>query len=131
MSCSRFGQEAEYLTGLFLSNNDWLVFFSKGSRGPADIVAKQHDVLLLIQVKSSTKIPRIRGAEIHALLQMSNNISNSYPILTLVHPNLDCNTNGNTVAFGNYSLNFFLLPEWTSINPMHIKTLSCDNISYS
>lgn len=131
MSCSRFGREAEYLTGLFLSNNDWLVFFSKGSRGPADIVAKQHDVLLLIQVKSSTKIPRIRGAEIHALLQMSNNISNSYPILTLVHPNLDCNTNGNTVALGNYSLNFFLLPKWTSINPIHIKTLTSDNLSNS
>lgn len=127
MSCSRFGREAEYLTGLFLSNNNWLVFFSKGSRGPADIVAKQHDVLLLIQVKSSTKIPRIRGAEIHNLLQMSNNISNSYPVLTLVHPNLNCNTNCNTVVLGNYSLNFFLLPKWASINPLHIKTLSCDN----
>ncbi|HET6588783.1 MAG TPA: hypothetical protein VFG45_01310 [Candidatus Nitrosocosmicus sp.] len=128
MSCSRFGREAEYITGLFLSNNDWLVFFSKGSRGPADIVAKRYDLLLLIQVKSSTKIPRIRGGEIHDLLQMSNSIRNSYPILTLVHPNLDCNTNANTIVFGNYLLNFFLLPEWTSINPIQTKTLTFNNL---
>jgi hypothetical protein len=129
LSYSRFGREAEYITGLFLSNNDWLVFFSKGSRGPADIVAKQHDILLLIQVKSSTKIPRIRGAEIHNLLQMSNNISNSYTIFTIVHTTLDCYTNGYTIVFGNYSLNFFILPIWTSINPIHTKTLTFSNLT--
>lgn len=123
MSCSKFGREAEYITGLFLSNNDWLVFFSKGSRGPADIVAKRQDNLLLIQVKSSTKIPRIRGVEIHNLLKMSSNISNSYPILTLVHPNLNCNIRKNTILFGNYSLNFFLLPDWVSINPIQTESL--------
>ncbi|HKR74311.1 MAG TPA: hypothetical protein VJR94_09385 [Candidatus Nitrosocosmicus sp.] len=124
MSCSRFGREAEYLTGLYLSNNNWLVYFSKGSRGPADIIAKQDDTLLLVQVKSSTKIPRIRGREILHLIQMANKISNSYPILSLVHPQLNCNTNNNTIFLGNYSLNFFLLPEWTSIDPITLTPLS-------
>jgi hypothetical protein len=118
MSCSKFGREAEYLTGLYLSNNNWLVFFSRGSRGPADIVAKQDNTMLLIQVKSSTKVPRIRGREIQNLIQMANKIGNSYPVLSLVHPQLDCNINNNTVSLGNYSLNFFLLPEWMSVDPI-------------
>ncbi|MGD9672634.1 MAG: hypothetical protein AB7U98_04035 [Candidatus Nitrosocosmicus sp.] len=118
MSCSRFGREAEYLTGLYLSNNNWLVFFSKGSKGPADIVAKQNDIILLVQVKSSTKIPRIHGCEIQQLIQMADKISNSYPILSLIHPQLNCNTNNNTIFLGNYLLDFFLLPDWISIDPM-------------
>lgn len=118
MSCSKFGREAEYLTGLYLSNNNWLVFFSRGSRGPADIVAKQDNTMLLIQVKSSTKVPRIRGREIQNLIQMANKIGNSYPVLSLVHPQLDCNINNNTVSLGNYSLNFFLLPQWMSVDPI-------------
>lgn len=118
MSCSKFGREAEYLTGLYLSNNNWLVFFSRGSRGPADIVAKQDNTMLLIQVKSSTKVPRIRGREIQNLIQMANKIGNSYPVLSLVHPQLDCYINNNTVSLGNYSLNFFLLPEWMSVDPI-------------
>ncbi|VFJ14171.1 hypothetical protein [Candidatus Nitrosocosmicus franklandus] len=123
MSCSKFGREAEYLAGLYLSNNNWLVFFSKGSKGPADIVAKQDKTILLVQVKSSTKIPRIRGHEIQDLVQMAKKISNSYPLLSLVHPHLNCNTNNNTISFGNYLLNFFLLPEWISVNPVTHLTL--------
>lgn len=123
LSCSKFGREAEYIVGLCLSNNGWLVFFSKGSRGPADIVAKQDNTILLIQVKSSTRIPRIRGREVHNIIQMANKISNSYPILSLVHPNLECNINKNTILFGNYLLNFYLLPEWISIDPVKQKTL--------
>lgn len=118
LSFSKFGREAEYITGLYLSNSNWLVFFSKGSRGPADIVAKQKDTILLIQVKSSTRVPRIRGREIQGLVQMANKISNSYPLISLVHPQLNCNTNNNTISFGNYSLNFFLLPEWISVDPI-------------
>ena len=114
MSCSKFGREAEYLTGLYLSNNNWLVFFSKGSKGPADIVAKHDNIILLVQVKSSTKVPRIRGHEIQDLVQMAKKISNSFPLLSLVHPQLNCNSNNNAISFGNYSLNFFIyqrLPE--------------------
>ena len=124
MSCSKFGREAEYLTGLYLSNNNWLVFFSKGSKGPADIVAKHDNTILLVQVKSSTKVPRIRGHEIQDLVQMAKKISNSFPLLSLVHPQLNCNSNNNAISFGNYSLNFFLLPEWISIDPITHLTLA-------
>ncbi|TVP39745.1 hypothetical protein [Candidatus Nitrosocosmicus arcticus] len=116
MSYSRFGREAEYAVGSCLTNYDWAVFFSKGSRGPADIVASRDNTFLLIQVKSSTKIPRIRGAEIQGLIQMSKKISNSYPLLSLVHPHLECNVNNNTILFGNCLINFFILPQWESVD---------------
>jgi Holliday junction resolvase len=116
LSYSRFGREAEYAAGSCLNNYGWAVFFSKGSRGPADIIASRDNTLLLIQVKSSTKIPKIRGAEVHNLIQMSKKISNSYPLLSLVHPHLECNVNNNTILFGNYLINFFILPRWDSVD---------------
>ena len=116
MSYSRFGREAEYAAGSYLTNYGWAVFFSKGSRGPADIVARRDDILLLIQVKSSTKIPKIRGSEIQNLIQMSEKISNSYPLLSFVHPHIECNVNSNSIIFGNYLINFFILPQWESVD---------------
>ena len=116
MSYSSFGREAEYAAGSCLTNYGWAVFFSKGSRGPADIVARRDDILLLIQVKSSTKIPKIRGAEIQNLIQMSEKISNSYPLLSFVHPHIECNVNNNSIIFGNYLINFFILPQRESFN---------------
>jgi Holliday junction resolvase len=116
LSYSRFGREAEYAAGSCLNNYGWAVFFSKGSRGPADIIASRDNTLLLIQVKSSTKIPKIRGAEVHNLIQMSKKISNSYPLISLVHPHLECNVNNNTILFGNYLINFFILPRWDSVD---------------
>ncbi len=113
---SKFGREAEYLAGLYLKNYEWRVFFSKGSRGPADIIAQKNNTTLLIQVKSSTKIPKIYGYEIQDLVKMSNKISCSFPILLLVHPYLECNVFDNSIVIGNYLLNFFLLPEWKNIN---------------
>ena len=116
MSYSSFGREAEYAAGSCLTNYGWAVFFSKGSRGPADIVASRDNTFLLIQVKSSTKIPKIRGAEIQNLIHMSKKISNSYPLLSFVHPHLECNLNDNSIIFGNYLINFFILPQWESVN---------------
>ena len=116
MSYSSFGREAEYAAGSCLTNYGWAEFFSKGSRGPADIVARRDDILLLIQVKSSTKIPKIRGAEIQNLIQMSEKISNSYPLLSFVHPHIECNVNNNSIIFGNYLINFFILPQWESVD---------------
>ena len=116
MSYSRFGREAEYAAGSCLNKYGWAVFFSRGSRGPADIVANRDNTFLLIQVKSSTKIPKIRGAEIQNLIHMSKKISNSYPLLSFVHPHLECNLNDNSIIFGNYLINFFILPQWESVN---------------
>ena len=60
--------------GLYLKSNDWNVYFSKGSRGPSDIVAIKNEMIWLIQIKSSTKIPKIHGYEIQNLIKLSDKI---------------------------------------------------------
>jgi hypothetical protein len=114
-SFSKFGRDAEFLVALYLKSNDWNVYFSKGSQGPSDIVAMKNDLIWLVQIKSSTKIPRIHGYEISNLIKLSNKINNSFPILSFVSPKLYCNINNNTIFLGNYLLNFYLLPDWKSI----------------
>ena len=39
------------------------------------------------------------------------------------HPDIKI-TNNNAISFGNYSLNFFLLPEWINIDPITHLTLA-------
>jgi hypothetical protein len=114
-SFSKFGRDAEFLVGLYLKSHDWNIYFSKGSRGPSDIIAIKNDIIWLIQIKSSTKIPKIRGYEINNLIKLSNKINNSFPILSLVNPNIRCNVNPNSIFCGDYLLNFYLLPDWKSI----------------
>jgi Holliday junction resolvase len=114
-SFSRFGRDAEYLVGLYLKSNDWNVYFSKGSRGPSDIVAIKNEMIWLIQIKSSTKIPKIHGYEIQNLIKLSDKIDNSFPVLSLVSPNISCNAHANSVSSGDYLLNFYLLPDWKNI----------------
>jgi hypothetical protein len=114
-SFSKFGRDAEFLVGLYLKSHDWNIYFSKGSRGPSDIIAIKNDIIWLIQIKSSTKIPKIHGYEINNLIKLSNKINNSFPILSLVGPNIRCNLNPNSIVCGDYLLNFYLLPDWKSI----------------
>lgn len=113
-SFSKFGRDAEFLVGLCLKSNDWNVFFSKGSKGPSDIVAMKNGLIWLIQIKSSSKIPKIQGYEIRNLIKMSDKIINSFPVLALVTPNLSCNVNDNSLFCGDYLLNFYSLPDWKS-----------------
>lgn len=115
MSFSKFGREAEYMSGLFLQTHNWSIFFSNGSRGPADIIATKNNIMLLIQVKASTKIPKIKGYEVQRLLEFSNKILHGFPIISLVHPNIKSDFTNDSVPLGNYLLNFFLLPRWESI----------------
>ena len=114
-SFSKFGRDAEFLVGLCMKSKEWNVYFSKGSRGPSDIIAIKNDVIWLIQIKSSTRIPKIRGCEISNLIKMSNKINNSFPILSLISPRLDRDANANSILFGSYSLSFYLLPDWRSV----------------
>ncbi len=114
-SFSKFGRDAEYLVGLYLKSNDWNVYFSKGSRGPSDIVAIKNEIIWLIQIKSSTKIPKIHGYEIQNLIKLSEKINNSFPVLSLVSPNMSCSTDADSISSGDYLLNFYLLPEWKNI----------------
>ena len=114
-SFSKFGRDAEFLVGLCMESNGWNVYFSKGSRGPSDIVAIKNDVIWLIQIKSSARIPKIHGYEIRNLIKMSDKINNSFPVLSLVSPKLDCISNENSFIVGDYMLNFYLLPGWKRV----------------
>lgn len=114
-SFSRFGRDAEFIVGLYLKSKDWSVYFSKGSRGPSDIVAIKNEVIWLIQVKSSSKIPKIRGYEISNLIELSNKVNNSFPIISLIVPKSCSFSKDNSVSIGDYFLNFYLLPEWKRI----------------
>lgn len=114
-SYSRFGRDAEFLVGLYLKSKEWDVYFSKGSRGPSDIVAIKNGSIWLIQIKSSTKIPKIRGYEITNLIKLSRKVKNSFPVISLIAPKSCCIAKENCVSVGDYFLNFYLLPEWKSI----------------
>ena len=115
-SFSEFGQDAEFIVGTLLKYNNWNVYFSKGSKGPADIIAMKGSITWLIQVKSSRKIPKIKGSEVNKLINLSNKINNSFPVLSLIHPKLKCNINKNSIFLNKYMLNFYLLPYWNSVN---------------
>ena len=63
-SPSQFGKDAEFIIALYLLSKGWEVKLSKGSRGPADLMAKKDLILLYIQIKASSKLPRIKGSAI-------------------------------------------------------------------
>ncbi len=115
-SFSEFGRDAEYMVGLYLKSKNWNIYFSKGSRGPSDVVAIKNNIFWLIQIKSTTKIPKIHGYEIVNLVNMSKKIKNSFPILSLVTQNMSSNVNPNSIVLGDYVINFYLLPNWKSLS---------------
>ena len=113
---------------------------SKNSRGPADVIAlldsdkKQRK--WLIQVKSSRKIPRIKGHEILRLIA-SASIVRSDPIVATLHPiignemgqliNLSKTViHDSKLATGDrrFTVTFFHLPYWNIIRPETFKTLT-------
>ena len=53
-SFSKFGRDAEFVIANYLKLRGWNVNVSKGSRGPADLIATKELTMWLIQVKSST-----------------------------------------------------------------------------
>jgi len=139
LSCSigTFGREAEYIVALYLRLNGWRVRLSKNSRGPADIVAvldsngKQRK--WLIQVKSSRRIPRIKGHEIPRLI-VAASIAGGDPIVATLHPmigtdngqliNLSKNVNHDselTSSDRRFAVTFFCLPYWSMIRPEMLK----------
>ena len=70
-SWSKFGREAEYVVTLYLKLRGWNIQLSRGSRGPADIIATRDSTKWMIQVKSSTKIARLKGYEVKRLQEMA------------------------------------------------------------
>src|SRR2546423_14659061 len=68
---SQFGREAEITIAIYMKCRGWGVKLSQGSRGPADIIAAHKSIKWLIQVKSSTRIPKLKGYEEKQLIKMA------------------------------------------------------------
>jgi|SRR5215831_12997905 Holliday junction resolvase len=120
----RFGREAEFLVAVFLKARGWNLNLSKGSRGPADIIATRDRAKLLIQVKSSNLVPRLKGYEIKRLIVLAELVRGSAVIATL-QPSFTAlsdpkegqyhdSTDG-IYHIGDYSLNFYVLPNFNRL----------------
>lgn len=84
-SPSQFGRDAEYIIALHLISKGWQVKLSKGSRGPADIKAKKDLILLYIQIKASSKLPRIKSSDIIKLKSKSD-LEGALPVVATLQP---------------------------------------------
>jgi hypothetical protein len=84
-SPSQFGRDAEFIIALYLLSKGWEVKLSKGSKGPADLMAKKDLILLYIQIKASLKLPRIKGSAITNLKSKSL-IDGALPVVATLQP---------------------------------------------
>lgn len=84
-SPSQFGRDAEFIIALYLISKGWQVKLSKGSRGPADIMAKKDLILLYIQIKASSKLPRIKSSDIIKLKSKSD-LEGALPVVATLQP---------------------------------------------
>jgi Holliday junction resolvase len=130
-SWSKFGREAEFVVTLYLKLKGWNIQLSKGSRGPADIIATRDFTKWLIQVKSSTMIPRLKGSEVEQLWKMAQRdggqavIATLQPIETAIGISmieeqnmLEAYTKDTVILqFGNYAMSFYSLIDWKRLRP--------------
>ena len=102
-SPSQFGRDAEYIIALYLISKGWQVKLSKGSRGPADLMAKKDLILLYIQIKASSKLPRIKGSNITKLKSKSQS-DGALPVVATLQPFIQLlNHNKETIAIKSKS----------------------------
>ena len=132
-SWSKFGREAEFVVALYLRSRGWNIELSKGSRGPADIIATNRNYTKwMIQVKSSTGITHLKGYEVKRLKEAAEKNDGLAVIATLQPTEIvlplsayenrsktdikgeDCYRN-NTVCLGNYTIVFYSLNDWKRI----------------
>jgi Holliday junction resolvase len=130
-SWSKFGREAEFIVVLYLKLKGWNIQLSKGSRGPADIIATRDFEKWLIQVKSSTLIPRLKGSEVKRLRKMAQRdrghavVATLQPIETAMGMSmreeqsiLGSYTKDTAILqFGNYVMSFYSLINWKRLRP--------------
>jgi Holliday junction resolvase len=112
-SWSKFGREAEYVVALYLKSLGWNVALSRGSRGPADIIATCGNTYWFIQVKSSAGVPRIRGYEIKRLKDIAA-CKGGLPVVSTFQP-----FRGG-FSTGNYSILFYMLDNWQALDPVSV-----------
>ena len=111
----QFGREAVYIIALYLISKGWQVKLSKGSRGPADLMAKKDLILLYIQIKASSKLPRIKGSNITKLKSKSQS-DGALPVVATLQPfiqllNMTINKGNNTKNFINNSIDKYVQKE--------------------
>ena len=84
-SPSQFGRDAEFIIALYLLSKGWEVKLSKGSKGPADLMAKKDLILLYIQIKANSKLPRIKDSAISKLKSKSF-MDGALPVVATLQP---------------------------------------------
>ena len=127
-SPSQFGKDAEFIIALYLLSKGWEIKLSKGSRGPADLMAKKDLILLYIQIKASSKLPRIKGAAITKLKSKSIN-EGALPVVATLQPifpimnSVRNITNNDTTNLSNkkkekmnFKIYFYDLSDWSHMN---------------
>ena len=110
-SWTRFGREAEYVVALYLKSSGWNVALSRGSRGPADIIATCGHAQWFIQVKSSAGVPRLRRHEIKRLKEIAAS-KGGLPVISTLQPF------HSGFSIGNYSILFYMLDSWQLLDPV-------------
>lgn len=103
-SPSQFGKDAEFIIALYLISKGWEVKLSKGSRGPADLMAKKDLILLYIQIKASSKLPRIKGSAITQLKNKSS-MDGALPVVATLQPTFPCVDHDKKTVINNDSIN--------------------------
>ena len=120
-SWSKFGREAEFIVTIYLKLRGWNIQLSKGSKGPADIIASRNSIKWFVQVKSSTRLPRLKGYEVKRLKEMAK-IAGGLAVIAILQP--VHNTNDTLLAadeklaignIGNYAIFFYSLHDWRRI----------------
>ena len=127
-SPSQFGRDAEFIIALYLLSKGWEVKLSKGSKGPADLMAKKDLILLYIQIKASSKLPRIKGSAITKLKSKSL-IDGALPVVATlqpIFPLLDHNENilnNDSITLSvkkrdkmEFKIYFYDLSDWSNID---------------
>ena len=126
-SWSKFGREAEFIIAIYLKLRGWSIQLSKGSRGPADIIATRNSTIWLIQVKSSNTVPRLKGYEVKRLKEMADS-SGGLAVIAILRPAFRGNPNEDSMSLegdgglceinlGRYSIFFYSLDSWKTITP--------------
>ena len=91
-SKSRFGRDAELIIALDMISLGWNVKLSKGSRGPVDLYASKDSELWYIQIKASSRAPRIKSREIDKLIDFAS-ADDANPVIATLQPLLDRDNN--------------------------------------
>ena len=129
-SLSKFGREAEIVVGVYLQHYGWNVCLSAGSRGPADVIATRSSRKWFIQVKSSNKIPVLKGREVSQLKDMAKT-ADGLPVVATVQPKEavaetlrltdkvdNCSRRtSEPLALPNYGIFLYSLLDWKRVCP--------------